>query len=111
MASLRSLEPQAREVAQAFVRFLQSHGVRVTVTSTRRSMSEQQRLWDRYKAGLSKYPAAPPGRSMHGAGIAFDLHLDPPLYEAAGIAWERAGYTWGGRFNDEIHFDLRPHHG
>ncbi|HKW42522.1 MAG TPA: D-alanyl-D-alanine carboxypeptidase family protein [Gemmatimonadales bacterium] len=107
MASLRTLDARARPIAQAFVRALQRYGVNVTVTSARRDLEKQRRLYADYLAGRSKYPAAPPGKSTHGAGIAFDLHLDPPIYELAGRAWEAAGFTWGGRFNDEIHFDLR----
>lgn len=109
MASLRTLDANVAPIAQAFVRWLQAHKVRVTITSTRRSMAEQQRLYDAYIHGRSKYPAAKPGTSMHGIGWAFDLHLDPPVYKAAGEAWERAGFTWGGRFDDEIHFDVRPY--
>ena len=108
MASLRDLDPRARATAQAFVRALQQAGVSVTVTSTRRDASVQQGLYDDYRAGRSKYPAAPPGRSTHGIGLAFDLKLWPEVYAAAGRAWERAGFTWGGRFRDKIHFDFRP---
>jgi hypothetical protein len=107
VASLRSLDSRVIPYAQWFVRFLQSHGITVTVTSTRRDMAQQAQLYARYKAGLSKYPAAAPGHSTHGAGIAFDLHLDPPLYSAAGHLWEQLGFTWGGRFDDPIHFDFR----
>lgn len=110
MASLRTLDARLIPLAQWFVNVLQGAGVRVTVTSTRRSMAEQQRLYDRYRRGLSKYPAARPGASTHGAGWAFDLHLDPPVYRQAGELWERLGLTWGGRFGDEIHFDARQHH-
>jgi len=109
MASLRDLDKRAQNTARAFVRALQAAGVSVTVTSTRRDATKQQALYDDYVAGRSKYPAAPPGRSTHGLGLAFDLKLSPPAYEAAGLAWERAGYTWGGRFQDKIHFDFRPH--
>ena len=94
-------------LARWFVRRLQAAGIKVTVTSTRRSMDEQRRLYQRFRAGLSKYPASAPGHSTHGLGIAFDLHLDPPRYEAAGRLWESLGLTWGGRFSDEIHFDTR----
>jgi len=107
MASLRSLDPRAYPIAQAFVALLERAGVSVTVTSTRRDLDQQARLYAAYKAGRSKYPAAPPGQSTHGLGIAFDLHLDPPVYAAAGALWERIGGTWGGRFDDEIHFDFR----
>ena len=108
MASTRVLDPRVRRFADWFIRVLQANGVTVTVTSTRRSLDEQRQLYDRFKRGLSKYPAAPPGQSTHGAGIAMDLHLDPPVYAAAGALWEQCGFTWGGRFHDEIHFDFRP---
>jgi len=111
VASLRSLEPEVRSVAQQFVAFLNKAGVRVTVTSTRRDLDEQARLYAEYKAGRSKYPAAAPGHSTHALGIAFDLHLDPPLYPQAGALWESLGGTWGGRFDDPIHFDLRRWYG
>jgi len=108
MASLRSLDQRVYPAAQALVRLLESAGVQVTVTSSRRDRDQQQALYDRYKAGKSKYPAAPPGHSMHALGLAFDLHLsDPRYYELAGRAWEGIGGTWGGRFGDEIHFDAR----
>ena len=108
MASLRSLDPRFRPLAQAFVRYLQQHGVAVTVTSTRRDATAQAKLYADDKAGRSKYPAAPPGHSTHALGYAFDLHLEPPVYDAAGRLWEALGLTWGGRFNDRIHFDARP---
>ncbi len=108
MASLRSLDSRLYPLAAWFVRVIQQAGVRVTVTSTRRSLDEQRRLYANYLAGRSKYPAAPPGKSTHGLGLAFDLHLEPPVYAQAGALWERLGLTWGGRFNDPIHFDARP---
>jgi D-alanyl-D-alanine carboxypeptidase-like protein len=109
MASLRTLNPRFARIARQFVRALQSAGVRVVVTSARRSLDEQRRLYARAQAGLSKYPAAAPGSSTHGAGLAFDLNLDPPVYQEAGELWEHWGGTWGGRFKDPIHFDARPH--
>lgn len=111
MASLRTLDSRVRPIAQAFVRAIQAAGVTVTVTSARRSSSDQLKLYQNYKAGRSKYPAAKPGASTHGVGFAFDLHLSPPFYAQAGAAWERAGFTWGGRFNDQVHFDVRPFRG
>lgn len=108
MASLRSLDPSFRPIASAFIRALERAGVRVVVTSTRRSLNEQRKLYADYLAGRSKFPAAAPGKSTHGLGYAFDLSLNPPVYAQAGQLWERLGLTWGGRFNDKIHFDARP---
>jgi hypothetical protein len=48
-------------------------GKPVVVTSAVRSKEEQQRLYDDYKAGKSKFPAAPPGQSKHAIGTAVDI--------------------------------------
>lgn len=107
MASTRSLEPWFRKVADAFIEVLERAGVEVIVTSTRRSLTDQRKLYRDYLAGRSKYPAAAPGKSTHGVGLAFDLQLNPPVYDLAGQLWESFGLTWGGRFSDPIHFDAR----
>lgn len=114
--SLRSLDPRVENHARTFIRLLERAGVDVRVTSTRRDLATQKRLYDDFRAGRSRYPAAPPGRSIHGLGFAFDMILDgqspgrrsTPLYTAVGRLWERLGFTWGGRFGDPIHFDYRP---
>jgi hypothetical protein len=111
-------------IARAFVRMIESptfarfagvHQVRATVTSTRRGPDKQRELWNCYqRTGCSNcrrtpscFPAAAPGKSTHALGLAFDLHLSPPVYAAAGRLWEMIGFTWGGRFSDPIHFDVR----
>jgi hypothetical protein len=80
--------------------------VRVTVTSTRRSLDTQRALYANFLNGCSRLPAAAPGKSLHALGRAFDLHLDPPVYELAGQVWEAIGGTWGGRFSDPVHFEV-----
>lgn len=77
------------------------------VVSTYRSWGEQQRLYDRYRQGLSEYPAAPPGQSLHNYGLAFDLVTTVPGgLDRLGPMWERVGGRWGGRFGDAPHFDV-----
>jgi hypothetical protein len=106
MASTRTLSADFRPYAEAFIGWLQDQGLRVTVTSARRSSGEQARLYARFKAGKSKYPAAPPGTSTHELGYAFDAVVSPPEYQdAAGQAWEQMGGRWGGRFRDPVHFE------
>jgi hypothetical protein len=117
VASLRTLEPRVRGEAEEFTRLL-AQWMKVVVTSARRDRAQQEKLYRDFVSGRSKFPAAPPGQSTHGAGTAFDLQLDgisPPKrgpypwqYELAGLVWELMGYTWGGRFDDPIHFDFRP---
>jgi LAS superfamily LD-carboxypeptidase LdcB len=63
-------------------------------------------LYRRYVAGQSKYPAAPPGRSYHNYGRAFDVDdASPAQLAAMGQLWESWGGRWGGRFGDPIHFE------
>lgn len=118
-ASLRTLNKRAQPIAAAFLRALAQAGIRATLTSARRDSKLQAKLYSCFKrvgcSDCSKrpgqhgcVPAAPPGKSTHGQGIAFDLQLQPAgAYEWAGRLWESWGFTWGGRFDDPIHFDFR----
>lgn len=75
------------------------------VTSTVRTRTEQQQLYSRYLRGESKFPAAPPGRSLHERGLAIDLvSRDNALL---GQYWK---YYVGGRWSpsDSVHYDLQP---
>ena len=86
---------------------LTAAGLSPQVTSVVRSYATQKRLYDTYRQGKSRYPAAPPGYSAHEQGWAFDLQLNDASWLAdAGDLWESWGGTWGGRFNDPIHFEL-----
>jgi len=82
---------------------------RLVVTSARRSMAKQQRLYNDWKRGVSSIPAAAPGRSLHQWGLAFDMarigispHGDP-LLAALGQLWRSWGGVWGGD-RDPVHF-------
>lgn len=81
------------------------NGIRFTLTSTRRSYATQLALYLRYLKGQSKYPAAPPGRSFHESGRAFDIETNDGALRYLGAVWESWGGRWGGRFNDPIHFE------
>lgn len=48
-------------------------GLQPIVVSGYRSNEEQQRLYDNYRVGKSKLPAAAPGRSAHNHGLAVDV--------------------------------------
>jgi len=63
-------------------------------------------LYRRFLAGQSRFPAAPPGRSTHELGLAFDLWInDESQLSDLGQVWEQMGGTWGGHFRDPIHFE------
>jgi LAS superfamily LD-carboxypeptidase LdcB len=83
------------------------NGIRLTVTSGRRSYRTQWRLYRRYLLGQSKYPAAVPGTSKHEKGLAFDIAVSPEwALDPLGRLWESWGGRWGGRFRDPIHFEI-----
>ncbi len=80
-------------------------GLMPRVTSTRRSSSEQRRLYSRYLAGQAGFPVAPPGYSAHEYGEAFDMVVTPMAALAdVGETWQ----SWGGAWNpnDAVHFEL-----
>lgn len=89
---------------RALVYYAQRLDANARVSSGRRSRAEQARLYRRYLAGQSRFPAAPPGRSKHELGRAIDIVARPEVLRRLGAIWERAGFTWGGS-RDPIHFE------
>lgn len=107
MYEFQQLVPELRPYAEALMQALTDAGANPRVTSTIRSIQTQKRLYEAYIQGNSRYPAAPPGYSAHEQGWAFDLSVnDDSWLSDAGDLWESWGGTWGGRFNDPIHFEL-----
>src|SRR6266851_7632324 len=104
-ASLDALDPDLRDAAQSLVDAAGSAGLLPRITSTLRTHSEQRRLYSRFLAGQSGFPAAPPGQSAHEYGYAFDLVVSPMEALAdVGYTWQ----SWGGGWNpsDAVHFEL-----
>lgn len=105
---MSSLHPEVQRGLEFLQAVARHNGHGLVVTSMRRSRATQRRLYEDYLAGRSKYPAAPPGSSAHELGLAFDAVIQPEHLQAAyGQLWEAIGGTWGARFNDPIHFELR----
>ncbi len=100
------LLPRLRPAFEALVRDAQRLDRSARVTSARRRSSEQARLYRRWLAGKSRFPVAPPGKSLHEQGRAIDLIAAPWVLAWLGRKWESAGGRWGGRFNDPIHFEF-----
>jgi hypothetical protein len=103
-ASLEALIPELQPAAKALVDLAGRAGVQPRVTSTLRSHSQQQRLYDQFLRGETQYPVAPPGTSAHEFGYAFDMICDTQenLHDL-GSVWR----SWGGLWspNDEVHFE------
>lgn len=101
-----SLQPWLRPYADDLLWVANTYGLGPSVLSVYRSVAQQNRLYKAYLEGRSSTPAAPPGRSLHNYGEAFDLRVqDPWDQQWLGEVWESWGGRWGGRFNDPNHFD------
>ena len=93
----RWLQPYARDLVAYFPR--------LTITSVRRSRTDQLALWN--NRHNNPYPVAPPGHSKHELGLAWDMVGPADQLALAGRVWESWGGVWGGRFDDPIHFEVR----
>jgi len=109
VADLNTLDPRLAPWAKYLYQVGKYYDGRLVVTSARRSMSKQSKLYNDWIRGVSKIPAAKPGFSLHQRGMAFDLarigispHGDP-LLNYLGSVWRSWGGIWGGR-RDPVHF-------
>jgi len=97
-------EGLATALKAAASEYMSITGKTVPVTSAVRSAEEQQRLYDDYKAGRSKFPAAPPGKSKHALGTAVDI--DSSTANAMAQKGILAKYGLGQTVaNDPVHIE------
>lgn len=97
MSGISSLTPGLRPYATELVALARSYGDRPRIISAFRSIRTQKRLHEDFLSGRSNVVAAPPGRSLHNYGHAFDLVVSTPeAQEWLGRVWEAWGGRWGG---------------
>jgi len=112
MATLNGLHPQLVPWAKWLLEVGRYYDSRLVATSGFRDMYKQARLYQAYQRGESQIPAAPPGRSLHNYGLAFDLArvgVDPlsdPLLMWLGALWVQVGGAHGGQV-DPVHFAVK----
>jgi hypothetical protein len=104
-ASLDGLDAGLADAARALDSAVHASGLQGRFSSTIRTSAEQKRLYDRFLAGQSQFPAVPPGFSTHEYGLAFDYVVSPWDYQPdVGALW----LSWGGAWSasDLVHFEL-----
>lgn len=112
MSWANGLQPWMRQQAE----YLLSLFPLLRVTSTFRSVSEQRDLYNRWLYYRRKgyddawicreahiCTPAPPGKSLHNYGRAFDLNGSGADLQAAAVIWKRLGGRWFPA--DPIHFE------
>lgn len=104
---LRGLDPELQPAAEYLIGAIREAGYPVRVTSVLRSSERQAALYAEYRAGRHPYPVAPPGRSQHEYGLAWDMVVEPyEILSYVGPVWQSWGGAWGGQ-GDPIHFGVR----
>ena len=105
-ANLDGLVDDIRDAARELDATVWRSGLQGRFTSTRRSHSEQARLYRAFVSGRHNFPVAPPGYSAHEYGEAFDYLVTPSEYQRdVGLTWVDWGGEWGGD-SDVVHFEL-----
>jgi len=105
-ADVNTLVDELRDAARALDAAVWASGLQGRFTSTRRSHTEQARLYRAFISGRHPFPVAAPGSSAHEYGEAFDYLVSPPEYqEDVGLTWVAWGGEWGGK-GDAVHFEL-----
>lgn len=109
--SLSDLHPYVKRLCEMFLDKCRSVGLHPTITSTLRTMKEQEEI---YASGRTKpgkiLSYTKPGHSMHNYGLAFDCSFPAEEYKKAAAIGKNLGLTWGGDFkvNGKPFVD-RPH--
>tara|TARA_Y100000310_G_C20602660_1_gene773865 strand:+ start:260 stop:1435 length:1176 start_codon:yes stop_codon:yes gene_type:complete len=124
-AKLMSLHQDFIPYVKLFICECASRGIEIKLTSGYRSPAKQREIYNKWVSrGKTGPKPAPPGRSYHNVGMAFDYNAILPngnrLYSASskkkwndsGIVaiGESIGLYWGGHFStnyDPIHWDFR----
>jgi peptidoglycan L-alanyl-D-glutamate endopeptidase CwlK len=117
--NLDDLRPEAKALAEKFIRQCAAVGIDVLITSTLRDNECQAELYaqGRSKPG-NRVTNAMPGQSFHNYGVAFDFvpmtngkpnWNDLKLLNRCGVIAEACGLDWAGRwqtFRELLHCQM-----
>jgi D-alanyl-D-alanine dipeptidase len=109
-ARILTLDERVQQLAFDFINAVETElGVRLRVSQARRSIEEQNRIWQMgrdangRKVGVT-YTNVKGGMSAHNFGLAIDVVIYPKVNTAIPVSvaqiGERYGFEWGGRWSD-----------
>jgi len=101
--NLTKIHPKLKIIVRNLPRVSKALGFEVRITSGYRDYVTQARLYREYLAGVSHYPANPPGTSKHEKGLALDI-LSTNTNALVNLL-QSVGLVWAGPL-DPIHFQI-----
>lgn len=113
IADLQALHPYFRDKVVELIQVCKSIGIELAIVESYRTHAKQAE----YYAMGKKYTSTPGGKSRHQYGLAVDVvpivdsvavWNNPRLWRKIGMAGERLGLRWGGRWRvlyDPGHFE------
>lgn len=105
---LNLLHPYVKYLAEQFLEKCKAAGLKPTITSTLRTMAEQEKIYAQGRTAPGKIVSyAKAGYSYHNYGLAFDVAFPAYAdYKKASVIGKTLGMRWGGDFKQFV--DL-PH--
>lgn len=110
--SIDDLLPIVQSMCKAFIRLCEREGIDIIITSTYRSIEDQNALYaqGRTKPGII-VTRAKGGESFHNHRVAFDFAPivngkvpwdDDDLFKRCGVLAENVGLEWSGRWKGSL---------
>jgi peptidoglycan L-alanyl-D-glutamate endopeptidase CwlK len=110
--SLAELTADTRPRVEELLALASAYGTPAKITDALRSCADQNALYAKGRTAPGSIVTGVRGcRSWHVHGRAVDLYIgtwEPEAYEKLGLAWEKMGGVWGGRWGDHVHFEWHP---
>lgn len=124
-ARINDLHPAIRQRTRNFIAAAERQGMKLRITSGKRTFPEQQKLYDQGRTASSIAKGekivtnAKPGASFHNYALGFDVVeikdgqglWDNPNWSKIGALGKSFGFEWGGEwtsFKDLPHFEYPP---
>ena len=117
LKGIKALHPELKTIAINFLNSAYQKGFDLTITETFRTAAKQQEYYNqgRVSAG-SIITNAKPLQSYHQFCLSFDVAFkgaepypkNMDIWKKVGELGESMGLQWGGRFNDNPHFQYVP---
>ncbi len=106
--------PDTAQAVSTLLYWAAERGISAQITDGPRTCEQQEERYAQGRTAPGDIVTQVKGcKSWHVLGRAVDLYVgtwEPAAYAALGLQWESMGGTWGGRFDDHVHFEWHGGH-